>query len=74
MNNYTDILRKHNLKVTPQRLAITGILYKQGHINIEFLYEVMINLEKIIKEKSKLSTFKIKSSDLALSELCKNCQ
>ena len=133
MNNYTDILREHNLKATPQRLAITDILYKQGHINIESLSEVMIkkfssislatiykninlmlenslieevkiphakpvyeltkeahshlvceecgeiqdimiNLEKIIEETSKSSTFKIKSSDLALSGLCKNCQ
>jgi len=133
MNNYTNILREHNLKATPQRLAITDTLYKQGHISIESLYEVMIkkfssislatiykninlmlenslieevklpnaktvyeltkethshliceecgeiqdiiiNLEKIIDETSKSSSFKIKSSDLALSGLCKNCQ
>jgi len=42
MNNYTDILRQHNLKVTPQRLAITDVLYKRGHISLENLYEVMI--------------------------------
>ena len=42
MINYTNSLREHNLKATPQRLAITDILYKEGHINIEKLYEVMI--------------------------------
>jgi len=42
MNNYTKILREHNLKATPQRLAIADILYSYGHINIESLYEMMI--------------------------------
>ena len=42
MNNYTKILREHNLKATPQRLAITDILYSHGHINIESLYEMMV--------------------------------
>lgn len=42
MNNYTEILRNHNLKATPQRLAITDILCAHGHISIESLYEVMI--------------------------------
>ncbi|NPA60635.1 MAG: transcriptional repressor, partial [Epsilonproteobacteria bacterium] len=42
MINYTNTLRQHNLKATPQRLAITEILYKQGHINIESLYELMV--------------------------------
>jgi len=42
MNNYTDILRQHNLKATPQRLAITDALYRYGHVNIESLYQMMI--------------------------------
>jgi Fur family peroxide stress response transcriptional regulator len=42
MKNYTDTLRSHNLKATPQRLAITDILYAHGHISIESLYDVMI--------------------------------
>ena len=42
MNNYTTMLREHNLKATPQRLAITDVLYTNGHITIESLYEVMI--------------------------------
>ena len=42
MNNFTDKLRKHNLKVTPQRLAISHALYNYGHINIDTLYEMML--------------------------------
>ena len=133
MNNYTEILRQHNLKATPQRLAIANVLYVKGHISIEDLYEVMlkkfnsislatiykninlmientfiqevkiphaksvyeltkethshmacekcgeiedvkINLNEIISETSKNSTFKINSSDLVLSGLCNKCQ
>ncbi|MCD4668487.1 MAG: transcriptional repressor [Sulfurimonas sp.] len=133
MINYTDILRQHNLKATPQRLAITDVLYVQGHITIESLYKVMvkkfnsislatiykninlmlensfiqevkiphaksvyeltkenhshfacekcgeiqdiiIDLDNIINEVARTNTFKINSSDLVLSGLCKNCQ
>ena len=42
MNNYTEILRQHNLKATPQRLEITNALYTNGHISIENLYDVML--------------------------------
>jgi len=42
MNKYTDILRQHNLKATPQRLAITNILYTHGHVSTESLYEMMV--------------------------------
>ena len=42
MNNYTQLLRNHNLKATPQRLAITDILCAYGHISIDSLYDVMI--------------------------------
>ena len=38
MNTFTDILREHNLKATPQRLAILHIISKYGHINIDSLY------------------------------------
>ncbi len=41
MINYTNNLREHNLKATPQRLAITDILYTKGHISVEVLYEMM---------------------------------
>lgn len=39
MNNFTDMLRTHNLKATPQRLAIMDIISVYGHINIDTLYE-----------------------------------
>ena len=39
MNDYTNILRQHNLKATPQRLAIMDIIEYNGHINIDNLYE-----------------------------------
>ena len=39
MNDYTNILRQHNLKATPQRLAIMDIIEHHGHINIDSLYE-----------------------------------
>ncbi len=39
MNNFTSILREHNLKATPQRLAIMDSIFQHGHINIDDLYE-----------------------------------
>ncbi|WP_294960957.1 Fur family transcriptional regulator [Sulfurimonas sp.] len=42
MINYTDELRRHNLKATPQRLAISNALHSYGHINIDTLYEMML--------------------------------
>jgi len=42
MNSYADILRKHHLKATPQRLAITNALACNGHMTIEKLYEIML--------------------------------
>ena len=133
MNNYTDTLRKHNLKATPQRLAIADTLNIYGHIDIESLYEIMlkkfssislatiykninlmlensfiqeikiphakavyeltksshshlacnrcgkvydinINLDTIVQNASKLTQFKIDTTNLVLSGICKNCQ
>ncbi|WP_457745544.1 Fur family transcriptional regulator [Sulfurimonas sp.] len=42
MNNYTDILRAHNLKATPQRLEIANALNVNGHMSIERLYETLL--------------------------------
>ena len=42
MKDYTNALREHNLKVTPQRLAISQTLDTFGHISIDELYDVMI--------------------------------
>jgi len=36
---YINILRQHNLKATPQRIAISQALDKNGHLSIEELYE-----------------------------------
>ncbi len=48
MNNYTNVLREHNLKATPQRLAILEIICLNGHINIDKLYEdVKVKFESI---------------------------
>lgn len=43
MINYTDELRRHNLKATPQRLAISDALHSCGHINVDTLYEIMLS-------------------------------
>ncbi len=42
MINFTNELRQHNLKATPQRLAISDALYANGHINIDTLYGLML--------------------------------
>jgi len=42
MNNFTETLRDHHLKATPQRLEIANTLYERGHVNIEDLYETML--------------------------------
>jgi len=39
MKDFTNILREHNLKATPQRLEIIHIIFMYGHINIDRLYE-----------------------------------
>jgi len=41
MKDFTNILRKHNLKATPQRLEIINTIFIHGHINIDKLYEVV---------------------------------
>ena len=38
MNDFTNILREHNLKATPQRLAMMDLIFLHGHINIDTLY------------------------------------
>ncbi len=42
MNHIVE-LQNHNLKVTPQRLEIVDILYKNGHINVDDLYKSLQN-------------------------------
>ncbi len=42
MINFTNELRLHNLKATPQRLAISDAMHTHGHINIDALYTIML--------------------------------
>lgn len=37
--NYLEILKKNNLKATPQRISILKVLKKHEHPNIDELYE-----------------------------------
>jgi Fur family peroxide stress response transcriptional regulator len=39
MKDFTNILREHHLKATPQRLAILESICLYGHINIDKLYD-----------------------------------
>ncbi len=39
--DYMKILKNYNLKITPQRLEIVDILYKNGHITIDDLYQLL---------------------------------
>jgi Fur family peroxide stress response transcriptional regulator len=42
MINYTDSLREHNLKATPQRVAIVDALFTSGHMSTDSLYAIML--------------------------------
>lgn len=39
--DYVAVLRKNNLKATPQRLTIVESLYIRGHINIDDMYTIL---------------------------------
>jgi Fur family peroxide stress response transcriptional regulator len=43
MNEFNTLLKEHNLKATPQRLAIIESIFKHGHINIDKLYHDIKN-------------------------------
>lgn len=43
MNNYTNLLKEYDLKVTPQRVAIVEELFKNGHMNIDDLYKKLLS-------------------------------
>jgi len=42
MENYTELLRSHNLKATPQRIEITSQLMDNGHLTIEKFYDIFL--------------------------------
>ena len=41
MEETSQLLKEHRLKVTPQRLKIVSMIERHGHINIEELYRQM---------------------------------
>jgi len=55
MNNFTNILREHNLKATPQRIAMLEYIDYYGHINIDKLYH---NVQKKFKSISLATIYK----------------
>jgi len=55
MNNFTEVLKKHNLKATPQRISILETIYKYGHINIDTLY---IEIKNIFSSVSQATIYK----------------
>jgi Fur family transcriptional regulator, peroxide stress response regulator len=132
MNNYTNLLKEYDLKVTPQRVAIVEELYMNGHMNIDDLYkkllskfpsislatiyknvnamiekvflsevkipnsksvyelvksehahlvcsscghieDIEVDTSSILNDISKMSKFKIDSTDVVLSGVCPNC-
>jgi len=42
MVNSSLLLKEYNLKVTPQRVAIVEELYKNGHMNVDDLYQNLL--------------------------------
>ena len=58
--NYTENLRIHDLKVTPQRTAIIEEIEAAGHIDVEKLYEILrmsfpsISLATVYKNVSQM--------------------
>jgi len=63
MKDYTLVLREHNLKATPQRLAILDIIFLSGHINIDTLYD---------KVKSKFSSISLATIYKNINAMTKN--
>ncbi|MCK5111381.1 MAG: transcriptional repressor [Arcobacteraceae bacterium] len=55
MKNFTKVLKQHNLKTTPQRLAILEAVYKYGHISIDTLY---IEIKKVFNSISQATIYK----------------
>jgi Fur family peroxide stress response transcriptional regulator len=60
---YISLLQQYNLKVTPQRLEIVNILYKEGHINIDALY-------KLLQEK--FPTLSLATIYKNINKMCEN--
>ncbi len=39
MQRYMTLLKEHNIKITPQRLAIIKLMDEQGHISVREIFE-----------------------------------
>lgn len=53
--NFEELLKEHNLKVTPQRMAILHEISQAGHINIEDIYE---NIRRLYPSMSLATVYK----------------
>ncbi len=42
MDKYSDLLKRHGLKVTPQRLEMVTQLDVNGHMSIDNIYEMLL--------------------------------
>jgi len=63
--NYTEQLKEHQLKITPQRMAILEEIEAAGHIDIDHLYEILlmsfpsISLATVYKNVNQMYELKI---------------
>ena len=63
--NYTEPLKAHNLKITPQRVAILEEIEVAGHIDVDHLYEILcisfpsISLATVYKNVNQMYELKI---------------
>lgn len=84
MESYAILLRDHNLKATPQRLAMLESIEKCGHINIDNLYEEIkhkfnsISLATIYKNINAMTKnmllFEVKlPNEKSVYEIAKSC-
>jgi Fur family peroxide stress response transcriptional regulator len=39
LQKYMELLKEHNIKITPQRLAIIQLMDQHGHISVRDIYE-----------------------------------
>ena len=69
MENYTLILREHNLKATPQRLAMLESIERYGHINIDRLYEEIKQKFKSISLATIYKNINAMTKNMLLSEV-----
>lgn len=63
--DYTEQLKAHGLKITPQRIAILEEIEAAGHIDVDHLYEILcmsfpsISLATVYKNVNQLYELKV---------------